>query len=180
MEAGGILFTKKERTMAGSGRVEMAKRAGKYLTFNLGKEIFGLEILKVQEIIGMISTTRVPGTPGFIRGVINLRGKVIPVVDLRLKFGLEGTADTQKTCIIVVQVNLRSQRVTMGIIVDEVYEVLRIGEDQIDPTPSFGTNVNTDFILGIGKVGEKVVLLLDMDRVLNDGEAELMSGGLGQ
>ena len=102
----------------------VAERAGKYLTFTLGREIYGLEILKVQEIIGMIPTTGVPGTPGFIRGVINLRGKVIPVVELRLKFGMESVPDTEKTCIIVVQVSLRGGQVTMGIIVDEVFEVV--------------------------------------------------------
>jgi purine-binding chemotaxis protein CheW len=145
------------------------KIAGKYLTFTLGKEVYGLEILKVQEILGMIPTTSVPGTPGFIRGVVNLRGKVIPVVDLRLKFGLETAPDTPKTCIIVVQVSHGSSRVTMGITVDEVYEVLRIGADQIEATPSFGSSVDTEFLLGLGKIGEKVVLLLDVDRVLADG-----------
>jgi len=160
-----------EETDMAQGTV--AERAGKYLTFTLGQEIYGLEILKVQEIIGMIPTTGVPGTPGYIRGVINLRGKVIPVVDLRLKFSMESTPDTQKTCIIVVQVNLRSSPVTMGIIVDEVFEVLRITENQIEPPPPFGANVETDFILGLGKVNDKVILLLDVDRVLG-GDAGIV------
>lgn len=149
-------------------------RGGKYLTFELKGEIYGLEILKVQEIIGMMGVTRVPKTPAFIRGVINLRGKVIPVVDLRLKFGLETTPDTERTCIIVVQFVQCGSRMTMGIIVDEVSEVINIESGQIEDTPSFGANVDTNFILGIGKVGQKVVMLLDVDKVLSNGEAELV------
>jgi purine-binding chemotaxis protein CheW len=149
-------------------------RAGKYLTFELKGEIYGLEILKVQEIIGMMGVTRVPRTPDFIRGVINLRGKVIPVVDLRHKFGLESTQDTERTCIIVVQFMQGATTMTMGIIVDEVSEVINIEGGQIEETPSFGANVDTDFILGIGKVGQKVVMLLDVDRVLSSGEAALV------
>jgi len=148
----------------------LAGQAGKYLTCLLGEEAYALEILRVQEIIGMMSVTRVPGTPEFVRGVINLRGKVIPVVDLRLKFGLEKQADTEKTCIIVAQVVRAEQEVTIGIIVDEVLEVLDIAGDQIEPPPSFGSAVDTDFILGMGKVGRKVVMLLDVDRVLSSGE----------
>jgi purine-binding chemotaxis protein CheW len=149
-------------------------QAGKYLTFQLGEEAYGLEILRVQEIIGMMSVTRVPGTPEFVRGVINLRGKVIPVVDLRLKFGLERQTDTEKTCIIVAQVVRAEKEVTMGIIVDEVLEVLDIAGDRIEPPPSFGSAVDTDFIFGMGKVGRKVVMLLDVDRVLSNGEFALV------
>lgn len=141
-------------------------KAGKYLTFQLGKEIYGIEILKVQEIIGMMPVTHVPRTPEFVRGVINLRGKVIPVIELRRKFGLEGTADTERTCIVVVQVTWAAGTVTMGLLVDEVSEVLNVTGDQIEPAPSFGPAVDTDFILGMGKVGQKVVMLLDVDRVL--------------
>ena len=148
----------------------LAEQAGKYLTFQLGEEAYGLEILRVQEIIGMMSVTRVPGTPEFVRGVINLRGKVIPVVDLRLKFGLERQTDTEKTCIIVVQVVRAEQEVTMGVIVDEVLEVLDVAGEQIEPPPSFGSAVDTDFILGMGKIGRKVVMLLNVDRVLSGGE----------
>ena len=152
----------------------LADRAGKYLTFSLGGEIYGLEILKVQEIIGMMSVTRVPRTPEFIRGVINLRGKVIPVVDLRIKFGLDYQEDTEKTVIIVVQVTRGDSQVTMGTIVDEVSEVMDIGGSQIEPPPSLGTDVETDFILGMGKVGDKVVMLLDVDQVLTGGEVEIV------
>ena len=149
-------------------------KAGKYLTFELKGEIYGLEILKVQEIIGMMSVTRVPKTPEFIRGVINLRGRVIPVIDLRLKFGLEQVPDTERTCIIVVQFSQGASACTMGVIVDEVSEVINIESGQIEETPAFGAGVDTDFILGIGKVGQKVVMLLDVDRVLSSGEAHLL------
>ena len=150
-------------------------QAGKYLTFQLREEIFGLEILKVQEIIGMMPVTRVPKSPEYVRGVVNLRGKVIPVVDLRLKFGLASTEDTTRTCIIVVQLDVGGQALIMGIIVDEVSEVLDIAADQIAPPPSFGTEVHADFVLGMGKVGDKVVMLLDVDMALTGGgEAELL------
>ena len=155
-----------------TGHVQTA-RAGKYLTFKLGVEEYGLEILKVQEIIKMMDITRVPRTPPFVRGVINLRGKVIPVVDLRLKFCMESRENTEKTCVIVVQVahaNAASGVITMGTIVDEVSEVLDINSEQIEPAPEFGTSVNTDFILGMGKVAKKVVMLLDIDKVLSSGE----------
>lgn len=149
---------------------ELAVMAGKYLTFKLGAEEFGLEILKVQEIIKMMEVTRVPRIPDYVRGVINLRGKVIPVVDLRLKFGMEARETTDKTCVIVVQVRHGEGIVTLGTIVDEVSEVLDVAADQIEPTPEFGTSVDTDFILGMGKIGKRVVMLLDVDKVLSGGE----------
>ena len=144
--------------------------AGKYLTFKLGSEEFGLQILKVQEIIKMMDITRVPRTPEFVRGVINLRGKVIPVIELRQKFQMQTKATTDKTCVIVVQVAHGDGRVTMGIIVDEVSEVLDIHGEQIEPAPEFGTTVDTEFILGMGKVAKKVIMLLDVDKVLSGTE----------
>ena len=159
-------------TSPAAGQVLSAK-AGKYLTFKLGVEEYGLEILKVQEIIKMMDITRVPRTPAFVRGVINLRGKVIPVVDLRLKFCMESRENTDKTCVIVVQVaqaHAATGSVTMGTLVDEVSEVLDINSEQIEPSPEFGTSVNTDFILGMGKVAKKVIMLLDIDKVLSSGE----------
>jgi purine-binding chemotaxis protein CheW len=144
----------------------VAARAGKYLTFKLAAEEYGLEILKVQEIIGTMRITRVPQMPSFIRGVINLRGKVIPVVDLRQKFGLAAQADTERTCIIVVQISQGDRRVTTGILVDDVSEVQNIAAEQIEPPPSLGASVSTDFILGMGKVAQKVVMLLDTEQVL--------------
>jgi purine-binding chemotaxis protein CheW len=144
--------------------------AGKYLTFKLGVEEYGLEILKVQEIIGSMEVTRVPRTPEYVRGVINLRGKVIPVIDIRKKFGLEVVDETEKTCVIVVQVAQGDRSVTMSIVVDEVSEVLDIDKGQLEPTPEFGSTINTDFILAMGKVGEKVVMLLGIDKVLSNKE----------
>ena len=155
---------------------DMVALAGKYLTFKLDEEEFGLEILKVQEIIKMMDVTRVPRTPSFVRGVINLRGKVIPVVDLRLKFEMETREETDKTCIIVVTVNRSNGAVVMGAIVDEVSEVMDVDAANIEPPPSFGGAVDTSFILGMGKIGERVVTLMDVDRVLADGDVELMAG----
>jgi len=149
-------------------------QGGKFLTFLMANEKYGLEILKVREIMGMMDVTSVPTTPPFVRGVINLRGKVIPVVDLRLKFGLEAKEDTQRTCIIVVHLTHTAQEMTMGIIVDEVSDVLDIDQNQIEPPPSFGANIRTDFILGMGKVDQKVMTMLDIDRVLSDQEIALV------
>ncbi len=150
------------------------ERAGKYLTFQLAAEEYGLEILKVQEIIGMMKVTRVPKMPDYVRGVVNLRGKVIPVVDLRLKFSMESQEDTERTCIIVVQIDLAGEQVTMGIIVDEVSEVLDVAENQIEEAPSFGENVSTEFILAVGKIDEKVVMFLDIDKVLSSEDIDLI------
>ena len=145
-------------------------RAGKYLTFKLAAEEYGLEILKVREIIGLMDITKVPQTPHYVRGVINLRGKVIPVLELRLKFGMESTEDTEQTCIVVVEVSAEQSSLMTGIVVDSVSEVLDIVEDQIEDAPSFGAGIDTDFILGIGKIKDDVKILLDIDKVLNISE----------
>ncbi len=141
----------------------------KYLTFVLGKEEYGLEILRVKEIIGLMTITKVPKMPEFVRGVINLRGTVIPVVDLRLKFGMAETADTEETCIIVVDLG----EALVGVVVDRVSEVLDIEDTEIDETPSFGVSIDTSFILGIGKTKGKVVILLNIAKVLVDETAQL-------
>lgn len=135
----------------------------KFLSFFLAGEEYGIEILKVQEIIGLLPITRVPRTPDFVRGVINLRGKVITVIELRLKFGLAAIESTPETCIIVVQTG----GLEIGIIVDKVSEVLAIAANDIEEAPSFGAAVNTDYILGIGKSQGKVKLLLNIDQVLS-------------
>lgn len=154
-----------------------ARLAGKYMTFKLAAEEYGLEILKVREIIGLMSITRVPKTETFIRGVINLRGKVIPVLDLRLKFGMERAEATDQTVIIVVQYTHRGKDLTMGILVDEVLEVLNIAAQQIEPPPNFGSGaVNADFILGVGKHANRVIFLLDIGRILSAEEAETLHG----
>ncbi len=165
-----------EKHMTETARVSLAERAGKYLTFKLIEEEYGLEILKVQEIIGIMNVTRVPKMPDHVRGVINLRGKIIPVVDLRLKFGLDSQEDTERTCIIVVQISHGKQQVTTGVIVDEVSEVLDVAEDQIEDAPSFGASVDTEFILAMGKVGKKVIMFLDIDKVLTSRDMAAISG----
>ena len=149
----------KQRSLTGRDATDAG---GKFLTFFLAGEEYGLEILKVHEIIGMMSITMVPRTPDFIRGVINLRGKVIPIVDLRLKLAMESTEQTDETCIIVVQAN----GVEVGVVVDRVSEVLDIVSEDIEDAPSFGSEVNTDYILGIGKSEGRVKILLDIDKVL--------------
>jgi purine-binding chemotaxis protein CheW len=141
--------------------------AGKYLTFNLADEEYGIAILKVKEIIGMMPVTQVPRTPEFVKGVINLRGKVIPVTDLRLKFGLPEIDYTDRTCIIVIEINGQNGTILVGIVVDAVSEVLNVKPEEIEPSPTFGSKLNTSFILGLAKMEEGVKILLDIDEVLN-------------
>jgi purine-binding chemotaxis protein CheW len=150
-------------------------KEGKYLTFALGSEEFGLEILKVREIIGYMEITAVPQTPSYVKGVINLRGQVIPVVDLRAKFSMETAKITEETCIIVVEIHQDGRKFSTGIVVDHVQEVLDIDGENIEEAPQFGSSVNTDFILGIGKVGESVKLLLDIDKVLGNCDMASLS-----
>ncbi len=162
--------TRKSRIGTGDVRAAGCKNddliSGKFLTFFLAGEEYGIEILKVHEIIGMMPITSVPRTPRFIRGVINLRGKVIPIVDLRLKFGMASKEQTEETCIIVVLV----RGIEMGVVVDKVSEVLDIAAKDVENTPSFGADVNTDYILGIGKSQGKVKILLNIDQVLAASE----------
>ena len=163
-------MSKIQDTIADRGSTTMMAedRAGKYLTFKLAAEEYGLEILRVREIIGLMDITEVPQTPYYIRGIINLRGSVIPVMDLRLKFGMETTADTDQTCVIVVEINSGDKSIATGLVVDSVSEVLDIAGDQIEDSPSFGSDIDTDYILGIGKIGEMVKILLNIDKVLDD------------
>jgi len=139
---------------------------GKYLTFALGKEEYGLEILKVREIIGYMSITAVPRTPEFVKGIINLRGQVIPVIDLRLRFGMAQADITEQTCIIVAEINQNGRTFNAGLIVDRVQEVLDIDGKNIEETSALGSAIQTDFILGIGKVENTIKILLDIDQVL--------------
>jgi purine-binding chemotaxis protein CheW len=149
-------------------------REGKYLTFTLAEEEYGIGILKIKEIIGMMPITPVPQTPEFVKGVINLRGKVIPVVDLRLRFGMEEIGYTERTCIIVVEITGETGTVQTGIVVDSVSEVMNIKGADIEDSPSFGTNLDTDYILGMAKMEGGVKILLDIDQVLSAEEiAEL-------
>ena len=154
-----------------------AALAGKFMTFKLGEEEYGIEILKVREIIGLMDITRVPRVSHCIRGVINLRGKVVPVVDLRVKFGMTPTAATEQTVIIVVQCAVGGRELTMGILVDQVLEVLPLEQSQIEPPPSFGTaEVESSFILGVGKAEKRVIFLLDIGKVLSAAEVRDVAG----
>ncbi len=148
----------------------MSDREGKYLTFTLASEEYGLGILKVKEIIGMMPVTTVPQTPEFVKGVINLRGKVIPVIDLRLRFGIGAISYTERTCIIVVEIVGDAGTIQIGIVVDSVSEVLNIKGEDVEDTPTFGSKLNTDYILGMAKMEGSVKILLDIDRVLNAEE----------
>ena len=145
----------------------MADREGKYLTFSMAGEEYGIGILKIKEIIGMMPITRVPKTPEHVKGVINLRGKVIPVVDLRLRFGMDEIDYTDRTCIIVVEIEGQADIVLIGIVVDAVSEVLSIKADDIEETPTFGTKLDTEYILGMAKIEGGVKILLDIDTVLS-------------
>lgn len=148
----------------------MAAREGKYLTFTLDEEEYGIAILMIKEIIGMMAITPVPKTPEHVKGVINLRGKVIPVVDLRLRFGMDSIDYNERTCIIVVEIDGRAGTVMIGIVVDSVSEVLNIKGEDIEDTPTFGTKLNTDYILGMAKMEGGVKILLDIDKVLSGEE----------
>ncbi|HEW78403.1 MAG TPA: purine-binding chemotaxis protein CheW [Phycisphaerales bacterium] len=152
------------------------EKEGKYLTFALAREEYGLEILKVREIIGYMDITAVPQTPDYVKGVINLRGQVIPVIDLRAKFGMETTETTEETCIIVVEITQSDRKFSTGIVVDHVQEVLDIAGEDIEEAPKFDSSVNTDFILGMGKIGDSVKILLDIDKVLSSTDFDSLAG----
>ena len=168
-DSGKVTSAVAEKRETGSSADE---RVGKYLTFLLGREEFAIRVLKVREIMGIQDITAVPQTPGYVKGVINLRGKVIPVVDLRLKFCLPEMEYTQRTCIIVVQVQSGSVSLHTGIVVDEVSEVLNLAAGDIEDTPDFGEGAGaaTSYLLGMAKVKGKVKILLDIDRVLSSQE----------
>lgn len=155
--------------------VEFAEREGKYLTFSLSEEEYGIGILKIKEIIGMMPITSVPQTPDFVKGVINLRGKVIPVVDLRSRFGMPAIDYDERTCIIVVEIGSQGMNIVIGIVVDSVSEVLNIKGDEIEDTPTFGTRLNTDYILGMAKMEGRVKILLDIDEVLNADDLAMLA-----
>jgi purine-binding chemotaxis protein CheW len=157
-----------ERTPAGA-----QKSGGKHLTFNLQRESYGIDVLKVREIIRLTNITAVPQMPDYVKGVINLRGKIIPVIDLRVRFGFTGAKDTELTCIIVVQVKLPDGKITqMGLVVDGVEEVVNLAPGDIEETPDFGGKISTDYIVGMAKVKGTVKTLLNIDSVLASGELE--------
>lgn len=149
-------------TLQGTHALKTDSRTGKYLTFFLSGEEYGVEILKVQEIIGRMPITPVPLTSKYIRGVINLRGKIHPIMDIKIKFGMEETELTDESCIIVIS----TASMMMGVLVDKVSEVVNIRSEDIEDTPSFGADVNMDYLLGVGKTGGRVRLLLDIEKVI--------------
>lgn len=141
-----------------------------YLTFKLSDEVFALDVAKVREILEITNITKVPQTPDFMRGVINLRGSVVPVIDMRLKFGMSATEQTVNTCIIVVEINMDGDTVVLGALADSVQEVVEMGPESIEAAPHIGTKLNTDFIKGMGKVDARFVMILDIDRVFSSDE----------
>lgn len=156
--------------------MDISGLGGKYLTFRLGSEEYGLGIMKIREIIGLMPITSVPQTPRFVKGVINLRGKVIPVIDLRLRFSMDEISHDDRTCIIVLDISGVSRNLLIGIIVDSVSEVLNIRAEEIEETPAFGVRLNTDYILGMAKSGGGVKILLDIDQVLTEEAICSISG----
>jgi len=149
--------------MGDLGSIEM----NQYLTFKLDEEVFGLAIGKVREVLDFTTVTRVPQTPEYMRGVINLRGSVVPVIDLNLKFGLKKTEKTVNTCIIIAEIEMDSEVIILGALADSVQEVVELEPDQIEPAPKIGTKLNTEFIKGMGKHEEVFVILLDIDKVFS-------------
>jgi purine-binding chemotaxis protein CheW len=150
-----------------------------FLSFNLAEEVFAIDITKVREVLDFTSVTKVPQTPDFMRGVINLRGSVVPVVDMRLKFGMSMTEQTVSTCIIIVEVVLEDETVVIGALADSVREVFDLDNDQIEPAPKIGTHLNTEFLKGMGKKDEEFILILDINKVFTAEDLEVVKAGTG-
>jgi len=150
--------------------VETITEITQYLTFKLEEELFALDIGKVREVLDFTSITKVPQTPDYMRGVINLRGNVVPVVDLRLKFAMGMAEKTVNTCVIIAEVELDGEKVVMGAMADAVQEVLDLEPDQIEPAPRIGTKLNTEFIKGMGKYAEQFIIILDIDKVFSSDD----------
>lgn len=160
--------------------VTAIEKAATYLTFMLGDEVFAVDVQNVREVLDYTSITKVPRTPDFMRGVINLRGSVVPVIDMRLKFGMESTEDTVDTCVIVMEISLDGETTVIGALADSVKEVFDLDPGQIEPPPRIGTRLNTEFIRGMGKNEEQFIIILDIDRVFSADELALVgeAGGL--
>ncbi|HEY6871115.1 MAG TPA: chemotaxis protein CheW [Geobacteraceae bacterium] len=156
---------------------ETGAGAIQYLTFQLEEEVFALDIAKVREVLDFTDVTRVPQTPEFMRGVINLRGNVVPVVDMRLKFGMPATPKTVNTCVIIVEVTVDGEALVLGAMADSVQEVLDLEQEQIEPAPRMGTRLNTEFISGMGRRDERFIIILDIDKVFSCSELALVKGG---
>jgi purine-binding chemotaxis protein CheW len=150
-----------------------AKKTGtvqQYLTFMLAQEVYGVEVSKVREVLELIDITRVPRMPEFMRGVINLRGGVVPVIDLGLKFGMDAIVNTINTCIVVLEIELNEQDIVVGALADSVREVIELDSSEIEPAPKIGTTLNTDFISGIGKSSDNFIIILNIDRIFSANE----------
>ncbi len=158
--------------MGETGSIEF----NQYLTFKLDDEVFGLAVGKVREVLDFTTVTRVPQTPAYMRGVINLRGSVVPVIDLNLKFGMKKTEKTVNTCIIVTEIEMEGEVTVLGALADSVQEVVELEPDQIEPAPKIGTKLNTEFIKGMGKRDEVFIILLDIDRVFSYEELAMVQG----
>ncbi|MBW2596568.1 MAG: chemotaxis protein CheW [Deltaproteobacteria bacterium] len=159
---------------------DVITEATQYLTFSLGEEDFALEIAKVREVLDYTNITKVPRMPEFLRGVINLRGNVVPVTDLRLKLGMSATERTVNTCIVIVEIDVDGDLMDMGVLTDSVQAVLDLDPDQIEPPPKLGTKLNTEFIRGMGKRDDRFLIILDIDKVLSSDElAAVQSTGSG-
>jgi purine-binding chemotaxis protein CheW len=154
---------------------EVLNKIATYLTFNIMQEVYALDVLKVKEVLELTKITKVPKTPRFMRGVINLRGSVVPVVDLKYKFGMGDTEETVHTCIIVMEVAIDDEVKVIGALADAVKEVINLEPDQIEPSPYLGTKVSIEFIKGVGKIGEDFVIILDIDKIFSEEEFEAVS-----
>ncbi|MDD2319864.1 MAG: chemotaxis protein CheW [Geobacteraceae bacterium] len=153
----------------------MDKENRQYLTFKLEQETFAVDVAKVREILDFVSITKVPQTPDFMRGVINLRGSVVPVVDMKLKFGMEATEKTVNTCIIVLEVFFENETTIVGALADSVQEVVELDPSQIEPPPRIGMKLSIDFIKGMGKLNEEFVIILDTDRIFSFDETAMLA-----
>jgi len=145
-----------------------------YLTFTLGDELFAVDVAKVREVLDYTSITKIPRTPEYMRGVINLRGSVVPVIDLRLKFGMSKTENKVNTCIIVLEIDLEGEIIVLGALADAVQEVFELEPDQIEPAPRFGTRFRAEFLRGMGKRDERFIMILDIDKVFSSDELALV------
>lgn len=153
---------------------EYTNESQQYVTFSLGDELFGVEVKRTREILSLTAVTKVPQTPDYLLGVINLRGHVVPVVDMRLKLGIAASEESEDTCIIVVEVIIDDEAIIVGALADAVKEVLEIHASQIEPPPKLGTRLKTEFITGMGKVNEQFMILLDVDRIFNSEDIALV------
>ena len=167
-----IKFSKRQTQNLTEAKVEPREQ---YLAFTLGSETFAMDIRSIREVIQFGGITEIPLTPPFIRGVINLRGSVVPVIDLYVRFGRAGTAVAHRTCIVILELD-QENKVELGVLVDNVSEVLSIAQSEIEPAPAFGSDIRTEFIAGVAKVGERFVILLDVNRVLSVDELAALVG----